>query len=165
MEKILVLNQNSHPIQITTLKKAFKLVYKGKAEIVRYDKKFPIVTETQVFKRPTIIKLIEYVTIPFRKVKLSRQNIFKRDNHQCLYCDSRKNLTIDHVKPKSRGGGDTWKNLATCCLECNLKKGNRTPEECGMVLRHNPYSPTFLQYVYNIYSDKNDTGWMTYFKK
>lgn len=145
--KVLVLDIENKPINITTLQKGFKLVLKGKAEILEYVEDMPIVTAYKTFKRPTVIKLLRYVYIPFKKVQLSRQNVFRRDNHTCMYCGSRKHLTIDHVMPKSRGGRNTWKNFATSCSDCNVKKGNKTPEEAGMVLSHEPFVPSYLMFV------------------
>ncbi len=65
-----------------------------------------------------------------------------RDGHSCQYCDYKgDNLTLDHVIPRSRGGGDTWENLVTACVRCNVRKGSRTPREANMTLRHPPRKP------------------------
>jgi 5-methylcytosine-specific restriction endonuclease McrA len=77
-------------------------------------------------------------------MRVNRQKVFKRDEYQCVYCGSQKELTIDHVQPRSRGGRNTWTNLVTCCSKCNHKKGNKTPEEANMKLRRKPYEPTFV---------------------
>ena len=61
-----------------------------------------------------------------------------------MYCGSVKQLTLDHVIPKSRGGKNTWNNLVTCCFTCNLKKGNKTPDEAKMVMRTQPYTLNIL---------------------
>lgn len=147
MQQVLVLNSTYQPINVTSLSRGFKLVFKGKAEILEHISKEPIVTERKSFKRPTVIRLLKYVSVPFRKVYLCRQNIFKRDDFQCLYCDSEKDLTIDHVIPSSRGGNNTWQNLATCCKHCNETKDNKTPEEANMNMRHKPFRPSYLYYV------------------
>ena len=86
MESILVLNADYTPINITDIKRAFNLIYKGKAEIIKHNIISPIVTELRNFKRPTIIRLLRYISIPFRKVNLNRQNIFRRDKFKCVYC-------------------------------------------------------------------------------
>jgi 5-methylcytosine-specific restriction endonuclease McrA len=85
--------------------------------------------------------------MPYKKVPLSRFNIFRRDGHKCVYCGTNKNLTIDHVLPKSRGGDNSWKNLVTCCGICNLKKDDRTPEEADMVFLRKPFTPTYIQFI------------------
>jgi 5-methylcytosine-specific restriction endonuclease McrA len=77
-------------------------------------------------------------------VRVNRNRIFKRDGHECVYCGSKKDLTLDHVIPKSRGGGNTWTNLVTSCFKCNVRKSNRTPDEAKMVMRSIPYVPTLM---------------------
>lgn len=147
MQQVLVLNSTYQPINVTTLARGFNLVFKGKAEILEHILQEPIVTERKRFRRPTVIRLLKYVSVPFRKVYLCRQNIFRRDDFKCLYCDSIKDLTIDHVIPRSRGGADSWQNLATCCKSCNSKKDNMTPEEAEMPMRHTPFKPSYIYYI------------------
>lgn len=78
-----------------------------------------------------------------RKLHPTKKNIFMRDNYTCAYCgdDNPRNMTIDHILPKSRRGKDTWENLITACYDCNHKKADRTPEEAGMVLKWEPHHP------------------------
>jgi len=147
MEKVLVLNHDYTPLNITTLRRGFKLVFKGKAEIIFSDENNPIVTEIKNYKRPSIIRLIRYIYLPYKKVPLSRYNVFRRDGHRCVYCRAKKNLTLDHVLPKSRGGRNTWKNLVTCCKVCNLKKNNMTPEEANMPIFKKPYVPNYIEFI------------------
>jgi len=150
--KVLVLNMDYSPINVTTLKKGFKLVFKGKAEVVSHVAERPIVTDRRNYRRPSVIRLLQYISIPFnkKKVQLSRTNIYRRDDYRCIYCDSGQNLTLDHVIPKSKGGGNTWENLVTCCSDCNVKKGDKTLEESGMKMRHEPFKPTYLYFVEKI---------------
>ena len=77
MEKVLVLNNDYTPLNVTTLKRGFKLVYKGKAEIIFSDDDNPIVSTVKTFKRPTIIRLMRYILLPYKKVQLSRYNIYR----------------------------------------------------------------------------------------
>jgi len=121
---VLVLNMDYSPINVTSLKKGFKLVFKGKAEIVNESEGEPIITDKKNYNRPTVIRLLRYVVTPFRKVNLNRQNVFRRDDYKCVYCRSEENLTIDHLIPKYRGGNNNWDNLVTCCGDCNVKKGH-----------------------------------------
>lgn len=152
--QVLVLNNDYSPISVTDIVRGFKLVFKGKAEIVEHDESNPIVTETRTYKRPSVIRLLKYVVLPFKKLAPTRENIFKRDGMRCLYCDTNKNLTIDHVIPRSRGGDNTWENLATCCSKCNSKKDNHTPEEAGMKMRHIPFKPGYAYFIKNIIKGK-----------
>jgi 5-methylcytosine-specific restriction endonuclease McrA len=89
-----------------------------------------------------VIRLRQFVRVPYRQVPLSRRNVFHRDSHICQYCGrGDQPLSIDHVLPRSRGGSDTWENVATACLSCNVRKANRTPREAGMPLLWEPRRP------------------------
>jgi len=148
MDKVLVLNADYTPINVTTVFKGFKLVDKGKAEILKAGDN-PIVAGDRSFTRPLIIRLYNYVKFRLHKLKINRNRLFRRDNYTCVYCGNKKNLTVDHVMPKSRGGQNTWLNLVTCCSHCNRVKDNRTPEEAGMKFLKQPYEPSIFSEVVN----------------
>jgi 5-methylcytosine-specific restriction endonuclease McrA len=158
--KVLVLNMDYSPINITTLQKGFKLVFKGKAEVVTHESEKPIITDKKMYIRPTVIRLLRYIVLPFKKVHLSRQNVFKRDDNKCVYCGSGVDLTIDHVVPRSKGGDNTWENLVTCCGSCNVKKCSKDVdeflEEYGLKMRHKPFRPTYLYFVEKINKVNDD---------
>ena len=149
MDKVLVLNSDYTPLNVTSIRRGFILVIKGKAEVLRQDAD-NIVTSIGEFVRPLIIRLLSYVRFKTKPVKLNRKRIFKRDNNECVYCGSKRNLTIDHIMPRSRGGKNTWSNLVTCCSNCNLKKGNRTPEEACMRMNYKAYEPTIFSSIISI---------------
>ncbi len=149
MDKVLVLNSDYTPLNVTSIRRGFILVIKGKAEVLRQDAD-NIVTSIGEFVRPLIIRLLSYVRFKTKPVKLNRKRIFKRDNNECVYCGSKRNLTIDHIMPRSRGGKNTWSNLVTCCSNCNLKKGNRTPEEASMRMNYKAYEPTIFSSIISI---------------
>ena len=96
IEKVLLLNSDMSPLSITSIFRGFNLVFKGRAEIIEHDLNKPIYTSIGEFKRPKVIKMMEYVSVPYRSIRLSRNNIFKRDNFMCVYCGMKKDLTIDH---------------------------------------------------------------------
>ena len=143
MEGVLVLNFDFTPLNVTSVRRGFILVDKGKAEIVKSDDN-PISTGYKTYIRPVIIRLLNYIKHFSRGFRANRSRIYKRDNHECVYCGSKKDLTLDHVIPKSKGGSNEWTNLVTSCFKCNLKKGNKTPEEARMILRVKPTQPTFI---------------------
>lgn len=143
MTTVLVLNFDYTPLNITSVQRGFVLVSKGKAEIIKSDDK-PIVAGYNTYVRPVIIRLLKYIKHFTRNLRPNRNRIYKRDGNQCVYCGSTKNLTLDHIIPKSRGGNNDWLNLVTSCSKCNLKKGNRTPEEARMTMKHTPYIPTLV---------------------
>lgn len=143
MTTVLVLNYDYTPLNVTTIKRGFVLVDKGKAEIVKADEN-PIVTGYKTFVRPVIIRLLKYIKHFARTLRANRNRIYKRDGYECVYCGSHRNLTLDHVIPKSRGGKNDWTNLVTSCFKCNLKKADKTPEEVKMKMKHKPFAPTLV---------------------
>ena len=143
MSTVLVLNYDYTPLNITSIRRGFVLVDKGKAEVIKSDES-PIITGYKTYVRPLIIRLLKYIRHHVRTLRASRPRIYKRDNYECVYCGSNKNLTLDHVMPKSRGGGNEWTNLVTSCFKCNLKKGSKTPEEAKMPMKHKPFTPTIV---------------------
>lgn len=138
---VLVLNQDYQPLSICSMQRSMKLLFLDKAELLHSDYDKVIRTTRRSYAYPSVIRLRKYVRVPYTRIVLSRHNIMRRDRYVCQYCGRKSNLTIDHINPKSRGGQDTWENLVTACEHCNVKKGNRTPKEAGMVLRSKPYRP------------------------
>jgi 5-methylcytosine-specific restriction endonuclease McrA len=141
--RVLVLNQDFSPLMVCSVERAFILVYLKKSELIRPANGHKLHSVTQTYPMPSVIRLNRYVNAPYKGVNLTRQNIFKRDNNECQYCGTRKDLTIDHVTPRARGGVDTWTNLVTACKKCNAKKGDYSPEEANMPLRRKPYKPSY----------------------
>jgi 5-methylcytosine-specific restriction endonuclease McrA len=100
--------------------------------------------------------------VPYRRVELSRKNILRRDGFRCQYCGSHSHpLTLDHVIPKSRGGGDAWENLVAACIPCNNRKGSRTPEEAGLRLLSYPRKPNHIVFLSH-FMGKVDEPWKQY---
>jgi 5-methylcytosine-specific restriction endonuclease McrA len=138
MSKVLVLNASYEPLNITGWRRAAILMLKGKAESIEHNGKYL----HRDFPLPTVIRLRHYVTVPYREIPLTRRNILNRDNHTCQYCGCKgDDLTLDHIIPRSRGGGASWENLITACMRCNVKKGSRTPKEANLYLPHQPRRP------------------------
>jgi 5-methylcytosine-specific restriction endonuclease McrA len=155
MEQVLVLNFDYSPINVTTIQRGFNLVYKGKAEIIKSDMK-DMISGVKKYVRPIVIRLLTYIKFHKRAYRANRTRIYKRDGYECVYCGSKKSLTLDHVIPKSRGGANTWENLVTSCFSCNLKKANRTPEEAKMKMNHIPFVPTIMNDNYVLQNDWDD---------
>lgn len=127
-----------------SVERAFLLLFSQKAENVEILEGSVVRSVTRSFSVPSIIRLVRYVNVPYKGVMLSKNNVFKRDASSCQYCGSGRNLTLDHVIPRSRGGQTKWTNLVTACSPCNSVKGNRTPKEAQMPLRRQPFRPSFL---------------------
>lgn len=145
---VLVLNADYSPINMASLKKGYNLIYKNKAEVLATELNHPMNIDCDSIPRPVVIRLFKYVVLPYKKLNLSKQNILKRDKHTCVYCGSTKNLTLDHLLPKSRGGQNTWTNLVCACFPCNHRKGARTPEEAGMVINSKPIMPAYGEFYF-----------------
>lgn len=145
MTQVLVLNSDFSPHNVTTLRRGFILVEKGKAEVLQKGE--DIVTSVGNFVRPLVIRLLNYVRYRPKGIGITRKRIFKRDNYECCYCGSKRNLTIDHIIPKSRGGSNHWDNLVTSCSRCNSNKDNMTPEEAGLKMRYRPTVPSLFSRI------------------
>ena len=161
MRRVLVLNQDYSPLSVCSAERAFLLLYLEKAELVHDDPGHKFRSVNADFPMPSVIRLQRYIFMPYKGVLLNRQNIFKRDGQQCQYCGRSKDLTLDHVLPKSRGGKSSWSNLVTACKRCNSVKGDKTPEEAGMPLFQKPFKPSYVMFVRN-FSGFTSEEWLKY---
>jgi 5-methylcytosine-specific restriction endonuclease McrA len=147
MSGVSVLNASYEPLHVVSLRRAIVLLLKDKAEVVEAAQR-TFNALHHAYPVPLVIRLVTYVRIPHRlTLPLNRRNVFIRDEFTCQYCSrqpGRVHLTMDHVIPRSRGGGFSWENIVTACASCNQRKGNRLPKECGMTPRRAPYRPRFL---------------------
>jgi len=145
MEQTLLLNASYEPLKIVDWQKAITLLCQGKVEVISvHDREIRSVTFT--LKLPSVIRLLRYIKIKrrFDYVPFSRANIYARDDHRCQYCAEpfpTSELTFDHVVPVAQGGRKDWENIVTCCVNCNRRKGGRTPAEAGMRLMRTPRRP------------------------
>jgi 5-methylcytosine-specific restriction endonuclease McrA len=141
-QPVLVLNANFEPLNVCDVRRAVNLLMSGKAQMLD-DSHGYIHTMRVDFPRPSVIKLNQQVRRPRPRVKLTKREIFRRDNYTCQYCGRQTtHLTIDHVIPRHSGGGHKWDNLVAACPSCNRRKGGRTHTEANMPLRHRPAEPT-----------------------
>ena len=141
--RALVLNQNYEPLNVCSVRRAFVLVFRGKAEILEHGGDPISGAESRFFPTPSVIRLRHFVRRPHPRPRLTRREVFARDGERCQYCGQRGGqLTLDHVMPKHRGGAHVWENLVTACRECNHRKGGRTPQEARMDLLHEPLRPS-----------------------
>ncbi len=152
---VLVLNQNYEPLNVCHVRRAIVLVLRGKAEVIEGASAF-FHSATRAMQLPSVIRLIQYIRRPRPRLRLSRKEIFARDNWSCAYCGKvTRDLTIDHVVPRHRGGPHTWENLVSACKPCNHRKAGRTPAEARMKLRQEPAEPrvgiyhNFLPYLHS----------------
>ncbi len=162
MQQVLVLNASYEPLNVTTVRRAHVLVFKGKAEVIE-ELEQQLHSATDTYPWPHVIRLVQYVRVP-RTVqrKISRRALFARDGWRCVYCGtSGGRLTLDHVVPRSRGGESIWENVVTSCAPCNLRKGDRSPEEASMQLRAKPRPPQPVLFI-KLAAPKIPQGWQPY---
>lgn len=159
--QVLVLNQDYQAISLCEPERALVLVMLKKAEMVTDVPERRFRSIQSEFRFPSIIRLFTYVQLPFKKVSLSRQNVFKRDGNRCVYCGSRDKLTVDHVVPRAQGGRTVWNNLVTACYKCNSRKGDLTPEEAGMDMPFKPFRPSFIMFLSQFSGSVNE-DWKPY---
>ena len=148
--RVLVLNATYEPLSIVSVQRAMVLLLKEKAELVECAEE-RLHAAYASYPLPLVIRLAYYVRIP-RPVTLapSRRAVMARDNYTCQYCGAtpgRGLLTLDHVVPRSKGGTTTWENVVAACRTCNMKKGDRTPEEAHMALRKQPGRPHYVAFL------------------
>jgi 5-methylcytosine-specific restriction endonuclease McrA len=169
--QVLVLNRLWQAVNVCTVRRALTLLFQGHAEVVlsQPDGSFrtfdfsewhsfsqaephPECIHTISFRIrvPRVILLAVFDHLPKKEVKFTRHNIFERDKNTCQYCGQvfdRKDLNLDHVIPRDRGGPTTWENIVCSCIRCNTRKGNRTPSEAGMHLIRKPKKPKWRPFV------------------
>lgn len=140
MRSALVLNATYEPLSVVPARRAACLVLALKADLVE-DDGTELRSENLSIPNPLVIRLRYLVRIPYHcRTAMSRRAIFARDDHRCQYCGAQAD-SIDHVLPRSRGGGNDWENVAAACRPCNLHKRDRTPDEANMRLVRVPRAP------------------------
>ena len=161
---VLVLNANFEPINVCDTRRAIGLMLSGKAALIA-NGRGEIRTISQSFPRPSVIRLEGMVHRPRPHIKLTRREVFRRDNYTCQYCGRTvQNLTIDHVLPRHLGGLHIWTNVVAACPNCNHHKGGRKLEESHMALLTAPYEPSAsAAYIFGRHLDDNEE-WTPFIK-
>jgi len=167
---VLLLNVTYEPLGVIPIRRAISLLMRGVAEGVE-GIAARLHTPSTVFEVPSVLRLRYYVNVPRRGATWNRHGVLARDGYTCVYCGAhvgeqrhgriltRADFTVDHLIPRSRGGGNTWGNTACACCWCNGRKGGRTPHEAGMRLRWEPKTP---RVNYLIVSGKMPAEWKVY---
>tara|TARA_Y100000287_G_scaffold182074_1_gene179049 strand:- start:1337 stop:1852 length:516 start_codon:yes stop_codon:yes gene_type:complete len=161
--KVLKLDSSYRPIQVIDWTEAFNMVFSGRANVVEYKQDCFVHSVSEKFQVPSVIAINRYVKKARVNLRVTRKNLFLRDNYICQYCDKRftkGELTIDHVTPKSAGGPKTWENIVTACRKCNQKKADKLPREANMFPTNPPRTPSakmFVNIVQNV-----DECWKKY---
>jgi 5-methylcytosine-specific restriction endonuclease McrA len=138
---VLVLNQSYEPLNICRARRAVVLLYQNKAEMLENGSGF-IHSASHTFPVPSVIRLAYMIKRPLFERKMTRFEVFNRDQYTCQYCGKQtRQLTLDHVLPRYRGGQHVWENVVSACVSCNRRKAGRTPKEAGMKLLQTPSQP------------------------
>jgi 5-methylcytosine-specific restriction endonuclease McrA len=151
-ERTLLLNSSYEPLKVITWQRAVTLLWLGKVEVVREYDGFVRAISFKI-RMPAVVRLLRFIRRKRPQVSFSRRNLFLRDDAHCQYCGSKRDtsdLTYDHVVPRSQGGRTEWTNIVTCCVDCNRRKGGRTPEQAGIRLLRAPRRPEHLPGVLTI---------------
>ncbi len=161
---VLVLNKNYQPVHVTSVRRAFALLYSGLARAIDSQYRLydfatwsalsaghhdAIATIHQTIRVPRVVVLSAFEHLPKGRVRFSRLNIYARDHDTCQYCGAQKArpaLNLDHVVPRTLGGRTSWENIVCSCVDCNLRKGGRTPEQAGMKLIRPPVRPRWTPF-------------------
>lgn len=180
---VLVLNRHYQPVNVTSVRRAFVLLYQGAAQAI--DREFKIFdfeswaalsaevdgeddmvhTVSRAIRAPRVIVLQVYDRFPRARVRFSRQNIYLRDGMTCQYCNrrfARSDMNLDHVIPRSRGGRTTWENVVCSCIPCNVEKGGRTPAEAGMKLAKTPTRPRWSPFAKDVNGGSPHQEWLPF---
>lgn len=179
---VLVLNRSYMPVNITTVRRAFVLLYQGLARAV--DRQFEtfdfeswselsvaahhetIGMVDRLVRVPRVVLLVAYDRVPRRHVRFSRHNIYLRDGNTCQFCGKkhpRSELNLDHVIPRSQGGKTVWENVVTSCVACNRRKGGQAPAEVGMRLIRPPARPRWTPFMDFSLKDIRYAEWRPFF--
>ncbi len=180
--QVLVLNRLWQAINVCSVRRAFTLLCAGHAQVVNADgrnfsthdfeswRSFSTQTpgdemvHTISFKIrvPRVIVLLLFDRMPRKEVKFTRHNIFERDKNTCQYCGKhfeRKDLNLDHIIPRDKGGATTWENIVCSCIPCNTRKGNRLPHEAHMKLIRKPERPKWRPFVHITFDSQLHESW------
>jgi 5-methylcytosine-specific restriction endonuclease McrA len=147
--QVLVLNQNYEPLMVCNARRALVMLLGERAEMVESSDR-QVRSVRSLVGLPSVVRIMRYIRRPRQEVRLTKQNVLRRDRYTCQYCGATDPpMTTDHIIPRSQGGEDSWDNLVCACTVCNNAKGDRSLIQARMRLRRSPRKPhymTFLQY-------------------
>jgi len=171
-DQVLVLNRLWQAVNVCSVRRALTLLFEGNAQVVfgmadgdyrtldfqqwrglsasEPEGEASVGTVSFRIRVPRVILLMGFDRFPKKEVKFTRHNLFERDQNTCQYCGKvfdRRDLNLDHVIPRDRGGPTTWENIVCSCIPCNTRKANRTPAEANLRLVRKPKRPKWRPFV------------------
>lgn len=188
--RVLVLNRLWQAVNIVGVQRAFGLLLQDHAQVINTrDDSFQMMdsaqwltlctedepTDDEAFVQtvrmririPKVLLLRDYGQLPGQEVKFTRENLFERDNYRCQYCGNSfeaKELNMDHVIPRDRGGRTSWENIVTSCIQCNTNKANRLPHQANMHLIRKPERPRWRPFISTLVGQDYDNDWDHFIK-
>jgi len=160
---VLKLDSSFKPVEVVSWQDAFVLTYVGKAWAVEYTDKL-IHSSTKVFKIPSVIALFQFIDEKFFTIPCTRKNVLIRDDNMCQYCNiffNEKELTLDHVIPRSKGGLTEWDNCVAACIECNQTKSDLLLVDAPVRIQKMPKKPTYRMIIKKRFKD-HSISWEAY---
>jgi 5-methylcytosine-specific restriction endonuclease McrA len=164
--RTLVLNSAFYPHNVCSWKDAICLIIEGKADLLETHPEV-IHTVSTTFDIPSVIALKTYAKMN-TTIRYSKKSVFVRDGFHCAYCGfkfHKKNLTIDHITPRSKNGETSWLNCISSCWACNHKKKDRTPQEANMPLLYHPKVPHFTYEYFENWDGECIEQWLKWLPK
>lgn len=187
---VLVLNRLYCAVHVVNVRRAFGMLFRERAEVIHFEegafanynfRSWREVSQLRAEAKqphedwvravsfqiqvPRVIRLLQFDRLPKRQLRLSRRSVLARDEHTCQYCGRQfpsRQLSLDHVIPRSCGGTTTWENVVCACLECNVKKGGRTPKGAKMKLVRHPVKPRHNPVLLMKLSNPKYESWRTW---
>jgi 5-methylcytosine-specific restriction endonuclease McrA len=187
-QRVLVLNRVWQPVNIIGVRRAITLLFQGHAnaifetpgsgghsvlnmeEWIEFSAKNPapghsVRSVRLALRLPPVLLLTGFDRMPRHEVRFCRRNVYLRDNFHCQYCGrefDERELTLDHVVPRDRGGKTNWENIVTACSRCNSRKANRLPHQAGMVLRKMPARPRWRAFLATMAGQEEALPWLPF---
>ena len=180
---VLVLNRLWQAVNVCSARRAFNLLYEGHAQVVAanggkaflthdFESWLDLSTRSPepvmihgvsiTVRVPRVIVLMLFDRLPKKEVRFTRHNIFERDGNVCQYCGrlfDRRELNLDHVLPRDKGGLTTWENVVCSCIRCNTRKGNKLAHEVNMALIRKPKRPKWRPFIHLTFGSQPDESW------
>lgn len=183
--RVLVLNRLWQPVNIVGTQRAFSLLLQDHAQVINTldtsyrmmdcaewldysenevaeDDEAFVQTVRMRIRVPKVLLLREYAQLPVQEVKFTRENLFDRDNYRCQYCGNiyeARELNMDHVIPRDKGGRTSWENIVTSCIKCNSRKANRLPHQASMHLIRKPERPRMRPFISSLIGQECEVEW------
>ncbi len=148
MADTLLLNADGHPVSLLPVsaikwKQAINYLLLDKVHVLDWYDDWIVSSPSWETKVPAVIMLKKQMR-RYSRPRYSKFNVMLRDMYTCQYCMLpvvKKELTVDHIVPLSKGGKSNFENVVAACKPCNHGKGDKlTPRPRTM-----PHRPDYWE--------------------